>query len=367
MDNAYALIMAGGAGTRLWPLSRQARPKPLIPLIDHRSMFRVAVDRLAPNFPPEHILVVANGDLTPELQREAPHLPPESFIIEPEGRDTAPAVGLGAIHVRHRNPDGVMAVLTADHFIHDEVVFRQALRTACQAASEGSSIVTLGITPSHPSIGFGYIERGPKVASTDGVELYEVVKFHEKPDPAAAEEYVDSGKFSWNSGMFIWPVRRVMAEFATHASDINADLERIAAAIGTPRYEEDLNAVWPTVRRTSVDFALMEHIRKNVLVIPVEMGWNDIGNFEALYDVLSAEEDTSNVMVSNTAPIALDTDGTLIFSDRKAGHRLVATIGLQDMVIIDTDDALLICRRDRAQDVRQIVHQLKQEQRDSYL
>ena len=367
MNNAYALIMAGGAGTRLWPLSRQARPKPLIPLVEHnRSMFRIAVDRLDPLFPPERILVVANGELTPQLQAQTPQIPEENFIVEPVGRDTAPAVGLGAIHIRERDPQGVMAVLTADHFIRDEAVFRQTLGIACEAAAEDDAVVTLGIQPAFASTGFGYIERGQAARSIQGTALYEVVQFREKPDPPTAEGYVKSGTFSWNSGMFIWPVRRVMAEFATHAPDIHRDLERIAAAIGKPEYDQVLASVWPQVRKTSVDYALMEHIGKNVLVIPVEMGWDDIGDFNALYDVLSGQEQ-ANVVMTDESPVVLDTNGTLILSDRRVADRLIATIGLDDVIVIDTEDALLICRRDRAQDVKQIVQQLKQEQRDRYL
>lgn len=360
MENAYALIMAGGAGTRLWPLSRQARPKPLIPLVEpDRSMFQIAVERLHPLFPPERVLVVASGELTPQLQAQAPQLPLENFIVEPAGRDTAPAVGLGAIHVRHRHPDAVMAVLTADHYIADEATFRRVLGVACQAASQGG-IVTLGIKPGFPSTGFGYIERGPLAQTVDGVEVYALKQFREKPDEQTAAGYVASGEFSWNSGMFIWQASRVLAEFARHAPDTHDALAAIAAEIGQPAYQERLSAVWPTVRKTSVDYALMEHVRQDVFVIPVEMGWNDIGNFDALYDILTADEQGN--VVHGRRPAAIDSSGTLVFSDR-----LVATIGLEDVVIVDTDDALLVCRRDRAQDIKQIVEWLKKERQDNYL
>jgi mannose-1-phosphate guanylyltransferase len=360
MENAYALIMAGGAGTRLWPLSRQARPKPLIPLVEQdRSMFQIAVERLHPLFPPERVMVVASGELTPQLQAQAPQLPAENFIVEPAGRDTAPAVGLGAIHVRHRHPDAVMAVLTADHHIADEATFRRVLGVACRAASQGG-IVTLGIKPGFPSTGFGYIERGPLAQTVDGVAVYALKQFREKPDEQTAAGYVASGEFSWNSGMFIWQASRVLAEFARHAPDIHDALAAIAAEIGQPAYQERLSAVWPTVRKTSVDYALMEHVRQDVYVIPVEMGWNDIGNFDALYDILTADEQGNVVHGRRLA--AIDSSGTLVFSDR-----LVATIGLEDVVIVDTDDALLVCRRDRAQDVKQIVEWLKKERQDNYL
>jgi mannose-1-phosphate guanylyltransferase len=361
MANAYAMIMAGGAGTRLWPLSRTGRPKPLIPLVEQqRSMFQIAVERLRPLFPPERILVVANTGLTPQLRAQAPQLPAANFIVEPVGRDTAPAVGLGAIHIRRRDPQAVMAVLTADHHIADEQTFRRVLAAAC-AVAEGGAIVTLGIRPVFPATGFGYIERGALDRTLDGIEVFTLRQFREKPDLATAEQYLASGRFSWNSGMFIWRAQRVIDEFQRHAPDLSASLEQLAAAIGQPSYDDLLARIWPEIRRISVDYALMEHIREGIFVIPVEMGWSDIGDFGALYDVLAADQ-AQNISHGETAPVLIDTSGTLIYSER-----LVAAIGVENLVIVDTGDALLICRRDRAQDVRQIVERLKQEQRDTYL
>jgi mannose-1-phosphate guanylyltransferase len=358
-EHAYAVIMAGGAGTRLWPLSRRARPKPLLPLIEGgRSMFQMAVDRLDPLLPPERVLVVASTDLIPALREQAPALPDENFIVEPMGRDTAPAVGLGAVHVLARDPDAVMAVLTADHHIADTARFLQVLGAAIDLAGEGA-VVTLGITPTYPATGFGYIERGEPLREINGVEVAPLVQFREKPDTETAVEYIDNGRFSWNSGMFIWPARRVMDEFAAHAPDIHATLSELRAAIGTPEYDATLARLWPEVRRISVDYALLEHIDEEIYVIPVEMGWHDIGNFSTLYAILSDGE--ANV-VRGDAPALIDTRGSLVISDR-----LVATIGLDDVVIVDTEDALLVCRRDRAQDVKQIVERLREEQRDSYL
>ncbi len=360
--NAYTMIMAGGAGTRLWPLSRQGRPKPLLPLVDsERSMFQIAVDRLAPLFPPERILVVANSQLSEHLRRQAPSIPAENFISEPMGRDTAPAVGLGAVHIRHRDPDAVMAVLTADHHIADEDRFRRVLEAACRAAT-GGTIVTLGITPSFPATGFGYIERGELIQRIEGIEVYRLNRFVEKPHIDRAREMVSDPRYSWNSGMFIWPVRRVMAEFAQHAPDIHADLERIAAQIGTAGYDDTLQMIWPHIRRISVDFALMEHVKENVSVIPVEMGWSDIGDFGTLYKVLSGGDGKKNVASGHHKPVLIDSEGSFIYSDR-----LVAVLGVHDLVIVDTDDVLLVCPRDRVQDVKLLVEELKKEQRDEYL
>jgi len=365
MNNAYALIMAGGAGTRLWPLSRLSLPKPALRLVDeNRTMFQISVDRLLPLLPPERILVVANAALSAILREQSPEIPTENFIIEPFGQDTAPAIGLGAVHVRQRDPGAVMAVLTADHFIEDTDAFRAALGAASERAMQGV-VVTLGITPTYPATGFGYIKQGTPAGEINGVGLYTLERFVEKPDQMRAEAFLAEGGYSWNSGMFIWQVDRLMREFATHTPDLSRDLEHIAEAIGRPDYDDVLASVWPGIRKISVDFALMEHLREDVQIIPTEMGWTDIGNFETLYDILlmtqPQADDHQNVALG-AAPLCLDSDGTLIMS-----RRLVATIGVEDLVIVDTDDVLLVCRRDRAQDVKKLVDQLKNEKQDRYL
>jgi mannose-1-phosphate guanylyltransferase len=353
--------MAGGAGTRLWPLSRESQPKPLLPLVEQaRSMFTISVDRLRPLFPPERILVVAGPALTGQLKEHAPDLPGENFIVEPEGRDTAPAVGLGAIHIRQRDPEAIMAVLTADHHITDEAMFRKVLDVACRMAADGN-VVTLGIEPDSPATGFGYIERGEKNRTVDGVDIHTLLRFTEKPAQDVAESYLKTGKYSWNSGMFIWPVQRVMAEFKQHAPELYGPLEQIAGAIGQPDYQARLETIWAGMKRISVDYALMEHVQGAAQVIPVQMGWSDIGNFGALYDILS-ERAEGDVVHSGCEPIVIDGSRMLVFSDR-----LVAAIGVEDLVIVDTDDVLLICHRDRAEDVKQVVNKLKEDKRNNYL
>jgi mannose-1-phosphate guanylyltransferase len=358
MAEKYALIMAGGAGTRLWPLSREKRPKPVLPLVEEsRSMFQIAVERLSPLFPPGRVLVVANAELTAILQEQAPEIPAENFIIEPVGRDTAPAVGLGAIHIRHRDPEAILAVLTADHYLTDEEGFRNALDAACQIA-EQDRIVTLGITPDYPATGFGYIERGAITDTLNGIDVFDLKQFVEKPDEERARAFVTSGRYSWNSGMFIWKARRVLSELAVHAPELSASLETLAKAIGTAEYETMLQSIWPTIQKISVDYALMEHISEGINVIPVDIGWSDIGNFEALYDILS--DDEGHAVVGHE-PVVIDSQRLLVFS-----QRLVAAVGVEDLVIIDTDDVLLICLRSRAQDVKQLVETLKKNQQNEY-
>jgi mannose-1-phosphate guanylyltransferase len=347
----YALIMAGGGGTRLWPLSRHSRPKQALTLVDERTMFEHAVDRIAPIFQPEEILVVAGSDQIEQLLLQTPELPAENFIVEPMGRGTAPAIGLGAIHIHHRDPQAVMAVLTADHFIRDVEQFRRALKAAARVADEGH-LVTLGITPSFPSTGFGYIEQGEQLDVVDGFPVLRVDQFTEKPSPETAFRMVESGLYSWNSGMFIWRADRILEEFERQMPDFYNQLVQIGAVLDTPAYKPTLERIWPEVTPQTVDYGVMEGAQ-DVAVLPVDIGWSDVGNWSSVRDILPTDED-GNVVVGDH--VGLDTRDTIVFGSR----RLVATIGLRDMVIVDTDDAVLICPREREQEVRELVQRLKE-------
>lgn len=354
----YALIMAGGVGTRLWPLSRRNRPKQSLKLVGERTMFEHAVDRIAPLFQPEQILVVTDAEYVADLMAQAPELPPENFIVEPQGRGTAPAVGLGAIHLRRQDPHAVMAVLTADHFIADVAAFRQALTAAAQAAEEGY-LVTLGIKPKSPSVGYGYIQQGESLGVIDGFQVFRARRFTEKPGPETALRMVESGEYTWNSGMFIWRVERIMEEFKRQMPEFYAQLTAVEATLGTGGYEPTLNRVWPQVSKQTIDYGVMEKA-ENVAVIPVDIGWSDVGSWTSLQELLPADAE-GNVVVG--AHVGVETRDTLVFG----GRRLVATIGLSGLVIVDTEDALLICPKDREQDVRELVRRLEQEGLKAYL
>jgi mannose-1-phosphate guanylyltransferase len=357
----YAVIMAGGAGTRLWPLSRKSQPKQALKLIGERTMFQHAVDRLEPLFPMERILVVTSAAIADVLRPQVPSLPEENFILEPAGRDSAPAAGLAAIRLLAKDPDAIMAMVTADHYIVDAEQFRAVIAAAAEVAAAGT-IVTLGIRPAYPATGYGYVAAGEAQTIVDGFRVYRSAGFAEKPDRATAVRFVEDGRYSWNSGMFIWRADRLMAEFRSQLPDLYESLSRIAAALGASEEKDVLRAEWDGIRRISIDYGIMEHAQ-DVAVIPAELGWSDIGSWASLLDILEGDE-AGNVFQG--AVTAVDTQRTLIRSESGSG-RLIAAVGLEDMIVVDTPDVLLVCPRSRAEQVRELVKRLESSGAVNYL
>jgi mannose-1-phosphate guanylyltransferase len=356
MDHFYALIMAGGGGTRLWPLSRQSRPKQMLSLVENRNMFQTAVERLDPLVPPDHIFIVTGREYIEQLRASAPQLPQANFIVEPYGQNTGPAVGLAAVLVQHRDPQSVIAVLTADQYIADQARFRSVLTAAADLASRGH-IVTLGIAPTFPITGYGYIRRGESLGQFGDFQTYRAAGFTEKPDAETALQFVTSGLYSWNSGMFIFRIEQLMGEYARQQPVMHTLLQEIGSAIGRDDYEETLNRLWAKMPQLSIDYAVMEHA-DNMAVIPVEMGWSDIGSWATLFDVLGGDQNGNAVCGPQQDYIHLDTRNTLVVTDTAPG-RMIVTIGLENIVIVDTPDVLLVCHRSRSEDVRKIVDRLK--------
>lgn len=359
----YALIMAGGSGTRLWPSSREACPKQLLGLLSERTMLQEACQRIAPLVPDDKIFVVTSEAYTDVVRQQIPQVPAANIIGELEGHGTAPCIGLSALHLRRLDPDAVMAVLTADHYIEKADELRRALEAAVQVAEAGR-LVTLGIESDCPATGYGYIERAEKLDQVSGHDVYRVGKFTEKPDLATAQAFVESGRYYWNSGMFIWKVSTILREFEKLMPQFYAQLMEIDAALGTVEELAVLERVWPQVENETIDYGIMEQA-EDVAVIPVDIGWSDVGDWTALFELLPADEE-GNVIARSSAVgqhMGLDTTGCLIHGSR----RLVTTIGLEDMIVVDTEDALLICPKERAQEVRDLVRKIKESGKEEYL
>lgn len=357
LPHYYAVIMAGGGGTRLWPLSRRTRPKQLLSLFDERSLFQTSVQRLSDLFPPERIYVVAVPELARDLRPQTPDIPAENFLPEPAAHNTAPVVGLAAAVLHQRDPQAVMAVLTADHFISDEDQFIQYLLTAYEIAQQGY-LVTLGIEPTTPSTGFGYIQRGQSLGSFNNHQAYRVLRFKEKPDPSTALQMLKSGDHAWNSGMFFWRVDRILEEFNRQLPDLAYGLLQIERAWGTPQQDATLQHVWPETPTVSIDYGIMENADQ-VAVLPANgLGWSDVGSWDSLFEILDCDHN-GNAVMSGGQVVSLDTHDTLVYMNQK--HRLIVTIGIENLVLVDTGDVLLVCRKDQAQRVRQVVEELKLE------
>ncbi|MCC7358460.1 MAG: mannose-1-phosphate guanylyltransferase [Anaerolineales bacterium] len=351
LDHYYAVILAGGGGTRLWPLSRQDQPKQSLPLLGEQTMFQIAVRRLAPLFPPERILVVTSARYAADLQRQAPEVPPANFISEPAPRGTAPAIALSAQVLQQRDPQAVMACLTADHYIGQEGRFR-ALLAAAAAVAQADYLVTLGVTPTFPATGFGYIQRGAPLGDFGGFTVYRAERFKEKPAPSEAQALLADGLHSWNSGMFVWRTARILAEVERQLPTLHRVLQRFAAQ------PENLPALWDGAPNETIDYGIMERAA-GIAVIPADgLEWNDIGSWEALLDVLPPDAD-GNVVIG-AEHVHAHSSHVLVHSSTTRPGRLIATLGLRNMIIVDTDDVLLVCPRDRAQEVRLLVDQLKQ-------
>ena len=354
----YALIMAGGAGTRLWPLSREKHSKPSLSLYSDQSMFQIAVERLYPLFTPEQILVVASREHVADLAAQVPEIPQENYIIEPEMRGTASAIGLAAVHLAQRDPDATMAVLTADHHIGKPRVFREVVKAALEIAKQ-DYIITLGITPTWPSTDYGYIEMDGAVDEAQGYKAYHAKRFVEKPNLNNAQTMLALGNYSWNSGMFIWKVSVVMAEFSRQMPKLHGSLLRIASLIGKPEYEQEMPAIWTAIQKQTIDYGVMEHAGR-VIVIPADMDWLDVGTWLSMKSLLPMDEKGNSV---RGEAVLMDSENTLVMG----GTRLVTGIGLKDLIIVDTPDALMVCDLNHSGDVRELVKLLKEQGRQDLI
>jgi mannose-1-phosphate guanylyltransferase len=345
--DTHVAILAGGEGTRLWPLSRSRRPKQLLSLGGERSLIQRTVDRLLPMIAPEQILVITERSHAEDLRAQLPELPASSIIVEPTRRGTAPALLLAALHIQARAPGATWASLHSDAFITNDVEFRRTLAAALEAAASGDFLVTTGIEPRFAATGYGYIQRGERLRDAQGFPVYRVVRFFEKPDLATAQSYVESGEYLWNPGVFVWRNATLLSAFETLLPEIYRVLTSVSLA--------EIDSAYPRAPRETIDVGIMERA-SNVATIPAAFGWSDIGSWAELWELASRPAD-GNVNLGSGRVLTADSQGNLVYADGRA----VALVGVNDLVVVETEDAVFICPRDRAQDVKLIVQRLQQE------
>jgi mannose-1-phosphate guanylyltransferase len=353
----HIVILAGGSGTRLWPRSREKSPKHLLALAGRLSLLQSTFERVRRLT--ENVYVVTERSQVESIRQQLPELDDEHFIIEPSRRGTASALGLAALSIAERDPTATMLSVHADHYLgNDEEAYLETLKAEARWAEEKRSLVTVGLNPPYASTAFGYIQTGPRVDGDHGVPVYRVKAFVEKPDLKTAERYVKGGGYLWNLGLFSWPVEVLFSEMAAHAPELYAGLERVKRSRGAGRQEE-ADAAYMTLPTEAIDYAVLERTH-NLLVVGATFEWHDLGSWADLHDILQQDE-AGNFVEGDS--VLIDSKNCMIHSPKK----LVAAVGLEDMVVIETEDAILICPKARSQDVKLIVERLKQMGKTEYL
>jgi mannose-1-phosphate guanylyltransferase len=360
------VILAGGSGTRFWPRSRRARAKQVLALDGDRTMIQQTLDRLLPLAAAEDVWVITNSLLDEVIAEQLPQVPRGNILSEPAARNTAPACGLAAFLLERSAPDTVIGVFPSDHVVKNNARFGEVIRAGVQLAASGDRIVVLGVPPTRPETGYGYIELGAAVESVDGVSVRRVKRFTEKPDRVHAEEFVASENYSWNGGIFLWTARTLVQAIREHCPAMAPLLERIAAAHGTPEFETVFAEVYPQCENISIDYAVLEprsakgEAVSEIYCLPADFEWNDLGSWAALHEHLT-DGKMSNFF-DGTDPVnsMIDAERNYVYAPGK----VVALVGVDDLVVVDTGDCLLITKRDRSQDVGKIVADLKRAERD---
>lgn len=352
-----ALIMAGGRGERFWPKSRKNMPKQFLSLTDDgKTMIQLTVERILPLVAMEDIFVVTNRDYRELVHRQLPELPEENILCEPVGRNTAPCIGLGAVHMEKKYGDAVMIVLPSDHLIKYNTIFLNTLSDACETAEQGGSLVTLGITPDSPETGYGYIKFQPE--TTLG-RAFAVERFVEKPNLETAKEYLASEQYLWNSGMFIWKVSTILENLERYLPETAAGLRRIGEAVGTEQEETVLEREFQSFSSESIDYGVMEKA-ENIYIYTGAFGWDDVGSWLAVGRIKKSNE-FGNIVDGNA--VTVETKNTII----QGGGKLIAAVGLENMIVVDTEDALLICDQDHAGDIKKVLENLRICNRTEYI
>jgi len=355
----FLVIMAGGVGTRFWPRSRRKTPKQLLNIVGNETMLQSVVARLGNIATADNLYVVSTLNQEEGILEQLPFLKPQNLIIEPKGKNTAPCIGLSSILLEQKDPDAVMVILPSDHIIRDYESFRKILRGAIEIAEKTDHLITIGIEPTYPATAYGYIQYDGEIEQPFSVPAYNVKTFAEKPDIETAELFIKSGDFLWNSGIFIWKISVILKAIKESLPELYYDLMEIKGAFGSPKEDETIRKVYRQIKGISIDYGVMEHA-KNVIVLRGNFGWNDIGSWEEVYKI-SEKNKEGNVLRGNH--VLRDVKGCLIDSPDK----MVAAIGVQNLIIVDAGDALLVCPRDQAEKIKDIVEIMNRKDMDKYL
>jgi mannose-1-phosphate guanylyltransferase len=362
----FAVILAGGAGSRLWPKSRAKTPKHLLRITGNKTMLQNTYNRIVPLIPAERIFVITNQAHLAQAKEQLPDLPESNFIAEPQAKNTAMAMGVAAAFVKKRDEKGVIVNLAADHTYKDEEKFRQVVHAALQVAEDGENLVAIGIKPTFAHTGLGYIRIGEELKEvgqgSGKVFVFKSRGFKEKPDLATAQSFIATKQYQWNANNYVWSAQACLDAFAKHAPELSKNLEKIYQAIGTPDQKKVMDEEYQECINEPVDTAISEKV-DNLVVIPGDFGWSDIGDWRIVYDSSSKDNLGNAILNEGADSVMIDARDNLIESNGK----MIAVVGLSDIIVIESDNAILICKKDRTQDVKKVVEKLKEEKKGQYL
>ena len=359
MTNLFTLIMAGGSGTRFWPRSKAAKPKQYLNLFGTDSLLQSTIKRFSIFTATDNIYVVSGRSQAEVLELQTPMLPKANLIYEPVGKNTLPCIGLAAMFAEKENPEGVMVVTPSDHLIENDELFRDTVLAAVKIADERNGIVTIGITPTYPATGYGYVKTADDITGSEKIKQFKVEKFVEKPNEETASSYLIQGGFYWNSGLFVFKISVFLDAVKQFAPALYSDLRKIQADLGNPSFEQTLDTIYRAVEGISVDYGIMEHA-KNIYLVEGNFVWNDLGSWESVY--LTAEKD-ENANAGAGESIIIDSKNSYIYSETG----LIALVGLDDVIVVQDGNTTLVCKRDKAEEIKKVVDRLKAENKNQYL